>query len=79
MGTGEETSEITILLRVKNTRKAEVILYLEPWGEHYAMPPGATFQVMAKGPKGDSLEVEYGEDHITLYGWTGSIVSVSQN
>ncbi len=40
------------------------------------MTPEATFTVVARGPEGDSLEVEWADDHIILYGWAGSIVSL---
>jgi hypothetical protein len=43
------------------------------------MAPGATFEVVARGPDQDPFEVEYGDNHITLYGWTGSVVSVFQD
>lgn len=78
MGIGEKTSESLVQLRVTNAREIELTLDVEPWGEQYPMAPGATFEVVARGPAGDCLEVEYGEDHITLYGWPGSTVSVSK-
>jgi len=46
--------------------------YLEPWGEVYMMPPDATFEVVARGPQGDCLEIELADDRVTVYGWPGS-------
>ncbi len=63
-------------LRIGKTTADVVLFFLEPWGEEYNMPPGVTFDVVAKGPDGDDLELHYGERRITLYGWTGSIVRV---
>jgi hypothetical protein len=57
-------------------RTIPVTLCLEPWGEQYTLTPEATFTVIAKGPEGDALEVEWTDDHITLYGWPGSIVTL---
>jgi hypothetical protein len=71
-----EANECLLSLRIRNSHSAALTFYLEPWGEQYAMPPEATFAVVAKGPEGDSLEVEFADDHITLHGWPGSVVSL---
>jgi len=33
--------------------------FLEPWGEQYRLAPEETFEIVARGPEGDSLEVEF--------------------
>jgi hypothetical protein len=53
-----------------------VTLRLEPWGEEYTVPPGATVQVVARGPAGDALDIQWADDRVTVYGWPGSIVAV---
>lgn len=63
-------------LRVRNSRKHIVSFVLEPWGEIYPMRPDAVYEVWAEGPPGDTLEVETGDDHITVYGWPGSTLWV---
>jgi hypothetical protein len=35
-----------------------------------------TFEIVARGPEGDSLEVEFADDQIILYGWLGSVVTL---
>lgn len=71
---------VTYTFQLVNSRQHEVAVYLEPWAEEYAMPPGATFTVTARGPKPEDLpraqylQVEVGDDSITVYGWTGSVV-----
>lgn len=72
----QEASPVFVSLRIRNSRVTSLALYLEPWGEEYCMPPEATFEVVARGPHGDCLEVEYAADHITVYGWSGSVVSL---
>jgi len=69
------TNRITV--RILNSLSRDLMMHLEPWGEQHLMPSGATFRVEAQGPDGDTLELEYGEDRITVYGWSGSTVSVS--
>jgi hypothetical protein len=70
------TKEYVTLLRLCNVRTIPITLYLEPWGEQYTLGPEATFTVVARGPGGDALEVEWADDHIILYGWPGSIVTL---
>lgn len=72
----QEGSSVVVSLRIRNSRVISLAFYLEPWGEEYLIPPDATFEVIARGPQGDCLEVEYADDHITVYGWSGSVVSL---
>lgn len=71
-----ETGEYVTSLRICNSRSVALTFCLEPWGEQYPMAPEGIFEVVARGPKGDSLEVEFADDQIVLYGWPGSIVAV---
>lgn len=71
-----ETKEYLTSVRVCNARACPMILYLEPWGEQYTMAPEATFTAVARGPEGDTLEVEVADDHIILYGWPGAVVTL---
>jgi hypothetical protein len=65
-----------VSLNVSNVRAVEITFHLEPWGEVYSMLPGATFRIVARGPEGDTLELEAGDDYIIAYGWSGSVVSL---
>jgi hypothetical protein len=38
--------------------------------------PGSKFEVQAVGPEGGFLELVWGNDEVTVYGWTGSMVSI---
>ena len=76
MSVDPKTKEYTTSLRVCNTRLIALTCILEPWGEQYTIAPQATFEIVARGPEGDSLEVEFTDDHIILYGWPGSVVSL---
>jgi hypothetical protein len=75
--TGKENYEEQVVsMRVQNSRAVPVMFHLEPWGEQYVMPSEATFSVVARGPREDTLELEYTDDAIVLYGWSGSTVSL---
>ena len=76
MSSSPAIQEYTTSLRVCNAHANPLTLHPEPWGEQYTMPPEATFVVVARGPQGDALEVECAEEHIVLYGWSGSVVTL---
>jgi hypothetical protein len=76
MAIAHEAKEHVVTTRLVNRRPDRLMLYLEPWGDAYEMPPDAAFEVVARGPQGDTLEVEFADDHIVLWGWGGSIVTV---
>jgi hypothetical protein len=63
-------------LRVRNDHPFAVQFSLEPWAEEVTMPPNGIFEIIAKGPHGDFLEVMLGDHRITVYGWSGSVASV---
>lgn len=69
-------SERTEQLRLQNSGSVDVTFYLEPWGEQFTMSRGTTFEIVACGPEGDCLEIVVGDNRITVYGWSGSIISV---
>jgi hypothetical protein len=77
MGTHSTASESVVTARLVNAHEVPITFYLEPWGEAYAMPPGAVFEVVARGPHGDGLEVAFAADQITVWAWPGSVVSLS--
>ena len=79
MSTALRSSEVVTGLRLTNSRSATIRFYLEPWGEEYPMPPGATFEAVARGPDGGTLELDLAEDGVAVWGWAGSVVAVSHN
>lgn len=68
----------TVDQTVRNRRRRPVELRLEPWGERYVVPAGRTVRIQARGPEAvDTLEIAHDEAGIRVYGWEGSVVSVS--
>ena len=63
-------------LRVSNIYSEPITLCLEPWGDEISIPSNVSFEIVAEGPKGDHLEVTYEERRVSVYGWSGSILSV---
>jgi hypothetical protein len=73
-------SEQDFSLRLRNSRKSRLNVYLEPWGEAYVLAPSKDMQVVARGPAGEApnnmLEIESNENGIVLWGWSGSNLTV---
>ena len=67
-------------LRLSNTGKHLINVYLEPWGEVHLLEPNTKLQVDAAGPIGvspdDILEIVARDDSITVWGWVGSRVTI---
>lgn len=63
-------------LRLSNDYSEPITLCLEPWGDEILIPSKATFEIVAEGPKGDGLEVACEERRVTVWGWSGSTLSV---
>ncbi|HUS14337.1 MAG TPA: hypothetical protein VM536_04875 [Chloroflexia bacterium] len=66
-------------LRLHNSGPATLRILLEPWGDQYTMQPDDLFEVEAKGPAGDRLEVAVAPGTVTIYGWPGAMVRVLHN
>lgn len=67
-----------VSFRITNSEDAPVTLYLEPWGEDYAMAPGCVFEIELCGPDKGRAEIEYGKGFIAVYGWPGATAKVLQ-
>ncbi len=66
-------------LLLKNGLKKSVGVILEPWFEKHELAPGHNLRVVAEGPKlPNILQIEYSEECITVYGWTGSSVEIQE-
>ena len=75
-------SDQNFTIRLSNPRKHRINVYIEPWGEVYPLEPNKKLRVDAVGPIGvppnDMLEIECSADSITVWGWGGSGVSVTE-
>lgn len=75
-------SQITYSIRLRNPSARNIDLLIEPWGEHHVLPGQQTVIIMAAGPLSispdDVLEIEFGNDTITIYGWIGSTVTLAR-
>lgn len=66
-------------LRFTNPGENTIDFIIEPWGNIFPMPPGATFEVafQAEGEIGnDAPEVQWSADAITVYAGRNSTFSL---
>ncbi len=79
-GTSYMVSEATaddyrVIATLVNARSSPLRIRIEPWLEETDIDPGSRFFVLARGPEG-AMEVQLGEDEVTLWAWVGSVVTV---
>ena|SRR5690348_10853232 len=73
----EGIEKVRVWIKVANASHDRAVEFiLEPWAEQYTMAPGTSFDVVAEGPPGDYVQIEWSETRIVVYGWTGSVISV---
>jgi hypothetical protein len=75
----QKRREITLTLRLNNNHTVPLAVVVEPWCEHYSLAPSATLDVIAKGPEDALLEIDCELAGLTIYGWSGSIITVTQD
>ena len=61
---------------LRNDRPYPLDVYVEPWGDHLVMPPGASLDVTARSPLEGALEVSVSEGGMTVYAWSGATFEV---
>ena len=62
--------------RISNSSGGSLTVYLEPWGECDILETGFSLEIEARGPQVDMLEITYGANCITVFGWPGSDVRI---
>lgn len=72
----ESVNTYTEHLRITNAHRHQLKLHLEPWAEELVMSPNTTYEIVAEGPEGDYLGMEFAELSATIYGWPGSMLFV---
>jgi len=69
-------------IRLSNTCKQRIKVFLEPWGEVYELESDKKLQVDAVGPIGvapnNMLEIQSCEDGGAIWGWGASGVTVHE-
>jgi hypothetical protein len=75
-------SEQDFSFRLQNARQSRLKVFLEPWGELHLIEPGKQLKIEVRGPIGsvpnNALEIHASEESITLWGWSGSGITVNK-
>jgi hypothetical protein len=66
--------EQTIVLTNGRTEPARV--RIEPWGDERMVLPGTFLRLDFEGPAGGAVEVEFEDEAVVVYGWSGSTVTI---
>lgn len=76
-------SDQNVSIRLRNTHKHRIKVYLEPWGEVYELESNEKLRVDAVGPFGvapdNMLGIQSCDDGIAVWGWGGSGVTVHED
>ena len=66
-------------ISICNRTNKQITLHVEPWGKQIPMPADSSFQVVAEAREPGELEIQYEENDILVWGWTGSILTIFAN
>ncbi len=66
------TSEVQFV----NSLRTVITFELEPWGEVYTMEPDAVFKVVAHGRQRGALEVQVGDEKLSIWAWSKCVVEL---
>jgi hypothetical protein len=70
------TSNLTQVLRIRNTTGAAQELWLEPLGDRVLLAPNVLYEITAT----DALEeIDFSADGFTVHGWITRVSSVAGN
>jgi hypothetical protein len=66
----------TVRVVVRNIGEKPMQLMLRPWGQHYDVEVGQSYEVRARGPATGTLTLEHAVEGVIVRGWSGCILSV---
>jgi hypothetical protein len=67
----------TASTRVVNSRSTALTLRMEPWGDEYQVPPGASYLISVESHSQGVLEIVCANDAIEVWAWSGSTAAVT--
>ena len=75
-------NEQNFSIKLHNSRKSALNLFLEPWGEVHQLGPDQMIRIETTGPvvaPDNVLELASSEDSLTVWGWGGSGVTLHES
>lgn len=63
---------------IANTRKSALTVFLESWGEQDSIEPGEQLWYTFESEQAGHVHIEVSDEDVTVFGWTGSFVTVTK-
>jgi len=61
---------------IENPRPDPLAVWFEPWATGLFVPPQHRFKLVASGEREGSLEIDYQQSKVVVYGWPTSTLAV---
>ena len=65
-------------VRIRNGAASRMEILLEPWGDSISLAEGEATVLTVTGPGDGELEIHREDDHVTILGWPGAVISPSK-
>ena len=67
--------DVRLVISIRNTTPKSMVVHIEPWGVQNVVESGENYEFDLQGPNDETLEIEYGDSEIKIYGWSDSTTS----
>ena len=64
--------DVRLVISIRNTTPRNMVVHIEPWGVQNVVKSDESYEFDLQGPNDETLEIEYGEGEIKVYGWSDS-------
>lgn len=71
--------DVRLLISIRNTTAKRMVVHIEPWAVQNVIESGESYEFDMLGPNDETLEIEYGDSEIKVYGWPDSTTSARTN
>ena len=73
------TNDVALQISVVNHHENTITVWMEPWGDEFKITSGQALKLMAKGPENGTLEIQYSDRGLMVWGWEGSVLDAEVN
>ena len=73
---GERDEPYRLSVEITNRSDNPMIVYVEPWGDEFALQPMECIRVDILAPTSRAIPIAYGINSVTVEGWEGTVSEV---